>query len=889
MTKLVSDSGYITNAYQNFIHISRYARWNESEGRRETWVETIDRYMQYMRDYLKENNNYEIPQEQYDKVRAGIINMDVLPSMRALMTAGPAMQSTNVAAYNCSFIPVDSIVAWDEAMFILMCGTGVGFSVESQYVNKLPVVPKLDASLAIKIVVPDSREGWAASLRELVQYLYIGHIPCFDFSQVRPAGVRLKTFGGRASGPGPLQRLFDFVIATFKRAQGRKLKPVEAHDIMCKIGEVVIAGSVRRSALISLSDLSDQEMAESKMGTFWETNAERSMANNSAVYDTTPSREDFDREWDILVRSGSGERGIFNREASKKIAAKYGRRSYEIDYGTNPSLVAGTRVYTTQGIMEIQELQDRDFYVRNYDGSVSLAACWLSSESAPIYRIQLAGGHYYEGTKEHKWPLTSGETKRTDELKPGDKIVINKYDKLYEGWKQNYRKGQEVANYILGLADLAESEIKEFGCRENRLPYAVWEKDFSDDFRHGILDNLFDGNESIDLHEQLAKDVCELLGFFGVQTAKRWVSEHYVIVTKLDSTDGLEVMKVLEADRHAPVWDVTVFDEKHCFQIAHSLTGNCGEILLRPYQFCNLTSVPVKGDETLQELQAKVELATIIGTWQSCITNFGYINNKWKENTEEERLLGVSLSGIFGHAALNGRLGLEETANWLDVLRNTARVQNQELAAEIGIPASAAITCIKPEGNSSQLTGTSSGIHPWHSKYYIRTVRADRKDPLGQFLKDSGVPCEPDLMKPDVSDVFSFPIAAPHDAITREDITEIEHLNLWLVYQRHWCEHKPSITINVRADQWDNVGDWVYEHFDEVSGISFLPSAGHVYQQAPYQEITEDEYNELVRQSPSIHWQMLALYEQDDSNIVNGKELSCSAGVCEVVDLTSEK
>lgn len=647
---LLDKDGYITDPYRNFIAISRYARWDETLQRRETWEETVNRYMVFMRRYLEDKTGYCVGDEQYEYVKSAILNMRILPSLRSLMTSGPALEKSAIAAYNCAFLPVDSVKSFDEAMFILMCGTGVGFSVENQYVNSLPTIPEDLEQSEHMIVVPDSREGWAKSLRMLVSTLYSGQIPLFDVSKVRLAGQKLKTFGGRASGPEPLSQLFKFVVDIFINARGRKLSSLECHDIMCKIGEVVVAGSVRRSALISLSDLNDSEMAAAKDGQFWLFSPHRSMANNSAVYNGKPNVKVFLKEWNALIASNSGERGIFNIKANQDIAAKDGRRSKNIRYGTNP----------------------------------------------------------------------------------------------------------------------------------------------------------------------------------------------------------------------------------------------CSEIILRPYQFCNLSTVPVNGTETLEELKEKVELATIVGTWQSTITHFHYLKKEWKQNSEEERLLGVSLSGIFGHPVLNGSQGLEKTAEWLDELRLHARSVNENLAGQLGIAPSAAITCIKPEGNSSQLTNTSSGIHPWHSEYYIRTVRSDSKDPLGQFLRDSGIPCEPDLMKPEVSEVFSFPIKAPAGALTRKDLTALEHLELWLTYQRHYCEHKPSITVNVKDEEWLDVGKWVYDHFDEVSGISFLPYADHVYQQAPYQEVTEEEYNEALAKMPKeLHWSLLAHYENDDEAVIGGRELACSAGQCEVVDLNS--
>ena len=642
-------NNYIQNPYENFIAISRYARWISGENRRETWGETVDRYFEYMLTHLAEQHNYSPSAELISELRDAVFNRNVMPSMRAIMTAGPALDRDHIAGYNCSFLPVDSPRSFDEAMYILMCGTGVGYSVESVYVDKLPVVAEAFYPTNTVIVVEDSKAGWAKALKELVALLYQGQIPTWDISKVRPAGARLKTFGGRASGPAPLVSLFEFVVKTFQGASGRKLKPIEAHDIMCKIGEVVVVGGVRRSAMISLSDLNDHDLARAKSGAWWEQNAQRALANNSVAYFKKPEMQDFITEWKNLYDSKSGERGIYNVDAAQKQAAKNGRRDASYRFGTNP----------------------------------------------------------------------------------------------------------------------------------------------------------------------------------------------------------------------------------------------CSEIILRPYQFCNLSEVIVREGDTVETLNRKVELATILGTWQSTLTNFKYLRKIWKENTEEERLLGVSITGQFGHSLMSGKEGLDKLSDVLSKLKETSINTNKELAVELGINQSAAITCVKPSGTVSQLTGVSSGMHPWHNEYYIRTVRGDKKDPLTKFLIDSGVPAEDDVMKPNDTTVFSFPIKAPSNAITRKDLTAIEHLETWLVYQRAWCEHKPSITVSVKEDEWMEVGAWVYKHFDELSGISFLPYSEHTYQQAPYQDCTKEEYDEMVAIMPSeIRWSDIAFYETEDGT-TGSQELACVAGYCEVVDISS--
>ena len=640
----------IANPYENFIALSRYARWISEENRRETWGETVDRYFGFMLNHLKENYNY-IPDEKLvAELKNGVFERNVMPSMRSVMTSGVALERDNVAGYNCAFLPVDSPRSFDETMYILMCGTGVGFSVEYKYINKLPAVPESLEKSTTVITVEDSKQGWAKAYRELLALLWSGQIPAIDVSKVRPAGARLKTMGGRSSGPQPLVNLFDFTIAKFKSATGRNLKPIECHDIMCKIGEVVVVGGVRRSAMISLSNINDIEMAQAKSGNWWEANTQRALSNNSVAYSRKPDMEQFIAEWKSLYDSKSGERGIYNVAAAQAQAAKYGRRDPDIHYGTNP----------------------------------------------------------------------------------------------------------------------------------------------------------------------------------------------------------------------------------------------CSEIILRPYQFCNLSEVVLRENDTKKDIQRKVELATILGTWQSTLTDFKYLRKIWKDNTEEERLLGVSLTGQFGHKFMSGKEDLVSLEAFLMTLRESARTKNKDEAGKIGIPESAAITCVKPSGTVSQLVGVSSGMHAWHSPHYIRTVRGAKGDPISTFLKEVGIPVEDDVMKPNDTYVFSFPVKAPEGAIVRNDLTAIEHLNIWLVYQRAWCEHKPSITVSVKEDEWMEVGAWVYKHFDEVSGISFLPHSDHSYKQAPYQEVTEEEYNALVAKMPKdIRWEDLSFYETEDGTSTNATLACSSDGNCELVDISS--
>lgn len=621
------------NDYQTFIALSRYARWRPEDNRRETWPESVQRYI----DRVVSPKLGDDP-ALVDELKQSIINLDVMPSMRALMTAGDALDRCNVAGYNCSYLPVDSPRSFDECMYILMCGTGVGFSVERQYVDKLPQVNEHFERTDTTVRVGDSKAGWARGLREVIALLYSGQIPTWDTGAVRPAGARLKTFGGRASGPEPLVSLFEFCVKTFVGAAGRRLTPIECHDIMCKIGEVVVVGGVRRSALISLQDLNDDECRHAKDGNWWERNQQRALANNSAVYQERPSIGRFLHEWKSLVESGSGERGLFNRSASMAQAAKNGRRDTNFDFGTNP----------------------------------------------------------------------------------------------------------------------------------------------------------------------------------------------------------------------------------------------CSEIILRPFQFCNLTEVVVRPTDTLETLKRKVQLATILGTIQATLTDFKYLRSVWKRNCEDERLLGVSLTGIYDNPRLS------QNPDNLGQLRDAAIATNALFSERLGVNPASAITCVKPSGTVSQLVDSASGIHPRHSQWYIRRIRGDVKDPLTALLIDEGVPYEPDVTKPDDTVVFSFPMASPPGAVTRADVSALDHLETWKLVQDAWCEHKPSITVNVKDGEWLDVAAWVYKNFDTLSGVSFLPYSEHTYRQAPYEEIDEKTYKTFVDQFPKvIRWERLSEYEKTD-NTEGSQELACASGFCEI-------
>ena len=640
MNMTVVENGEIVDPYRSFIHKSRYARWIDEFGRRETWAETVTRYVDFF------SRHADLTPDEKAHLKYSILNHKVMPSMRALMTAGEALERSNVAGYNCSFVAIDDPRAFDEALFILMNGTGLGFSVEREDVEKLPSVPTIAAKDEV-IIVDDSKEGWAQGYRELIASLYRGELPRWDLRRLRAEGARLKTFGGRSSGPEPLNELFEFTVEIFVAAQGRKLTPLEAHEIMCKVGSVVVVGGVRRSALISLSDLDAYDIRDAKTGEFWNTKPHLSLSNNSVVYDEKPTREVFDVEWKALVASGSGERGIYNRLAAQTLA---------------PSRRDGSRI-----------------------------------------------------------------------------------------------KG----------------------------------------------------------------------------------------------------------------------------------TNPCAEIALRSMGFCNLTEIIVDANDTLEDLKVKAAMAAKIGTWQSTLTSFSYLREQWRENAEEERLLGVSMTGQMGHPVLNGSEGKQKLVSWLKSLKAVAVSTNEREAKRLGINPAAAVTTVKPSGTVSQLAGVSSGMHTWHDPYYIRTVRGANSDPLTKFMSDAGVPNEPDLMNPDRTTVFSFAQAAPAGALTRNDMSAIDQLEMWLTYKTYWAEHSVSMTVSVKDDEWIEVGNWVFKHFDVITGLSFLPHTDHIYQQAPYQTVDKDNYEDALSTMPkSIDWSFLPVYELEDTT-TGTQQLACVSGECDISDLLS--
>jgi len=941
---------------QQYVHLSRYARWLEGENRRETWEETVSRYTSFFAARFPELYPA-------DRINKSIRTLRTMPSMRALMTAGPALDRDEMAGFNCSYVAIDHVRAFDEILYILMCGTGVGFSVERQFINNLPTVSEDFHQSDTLITVKDSKIGWASAFREMVSMLYAGQVPKWDVSKVRPAGAKLKTFGGRASGPKPLIDLFNFTTAMFKKAAGRKLTSVECHDLVCKVADIVVVGGVRRSALISLSNLSDDRMRVAKSGQWWVDNGQRALANNSAAYTEKPDMEIFLEEWLALIQSKSGERGIFNRVAAKKKAAEFDRRDPNHEFGTNPSLRAGTLVLTVDGVVPIEKLEGLKFQVPVGNGDFAPAICRMSSPSAALYELTLASGRKYYATAEHKWPVIGQGKRTTVELKAGDRLptgtralpptgterdaqdgfLIGYW--LGNGWR-TVRSDNGVTQFGLclperhaGLREFLIESLKAVGV-ETTLPardngtyemntssvafgrflkaHGIEGKDQKDfipvwdntgKFLRGMLDGLLasDGHDDgkrvsfSSIHQPLRDFVADLAFFAGRKPSLRTRTadvrltksdgkcyeypQHTVYVARWGTTDSVRhdydtVINVVETGMKEPVWDLSVAHDNHTFVIPGVVTGNCGEIILRSAGLCNLTEVVIRAGDTLEDLMDKVEVATIMGTFQSSLTNYRYVRNVWKRNAEEERLLGVSMTGIMDHEVLSKPS--DEAAQWLTQLREHSVKTNAKWAKKLGINASVAITTVKPSGTVSQLVDSASGIHPRYSQHYVRTVRADKKDPLAQFMRAEGFPVEDCVMKPDTTDVFAFPVRGPEHAVFRNDMSAIQQLEHYLMFKRFWCEHNPSITVYVRDHEWLAVGDWVYSNFDDVGGVSFLPHTDHVYQQAPYTECSEAEYEALAGKMPTVAWSKLQEFEKEDST-ENAQTLACSSGSCDIL------
>lgn len=880
--------------YMKFIALSRYAKWLPEEKRRENFGETVERYLDNV-VAPKIQGVMEDSSVLIEDIRNYLLSLGVMPSMRAMMTAGTAMERDNTCAYNCSYLPVDDPKAFDEAMFILMNGTGVGFSVERQFISKLPEVPEEIYESNDVLVVGDSKEAWSKAYRKLLALLWSGEIPKWDTSKVRPAGAKLKTFGGRASGPAPLVDLFNFTINIFKNAKGRKLSSLECHDIMCKIGEIVVVGGVRRSAMISLSNLSDDRMRHAKSGMWWEASGHRALANNSVAYTENPDMETFLREWSALVESKSGERGIFNRQASKLQAAKNGRRDPNHEFGTNPCLHPDSLVETVHGRMKIKDITEpTKVYTMDKEGKLSIRNCsasWISKKDAPTLNITIASGKVVRCTEDHKIFIDGRGWVEAKDIRLGDRVVHlvrNRRGAAYSGVKLTTQDKRDFFMEHRMVWEAVNGPIPD-GYDVHHIDGDTYNNDVDN------LECLSHSDHSTITREECANDHM-VLGFREESPGRHGSLWGFVSQGGPKPKKIVPIPEELKSNLHqyatvvsmeqgevTDVYDLTV-EDTHNFIADFVVVHNCSEIILRPNQFCNLTEVVVRATDSLEDLENKVAIATILGTIQSTYTKFPYLRKVWKKNTEEERLLGVSLTGIMDNPLMT--LDNPDLPGMLEGLRNIAVETNGYWADLLGVPRSTAITCVKPSGTVSQLVDSASGIHTRHAKHYIRTVRGDNKDPLTQFMKDRGIPNEPCVMKPDTTTVFSFPQASPKDAVVREDSNAVEQLKTWLMYQRHWCEHKPSVTINVNDDEWMDVGAFVYRNFSEMSGVSFLPYDGGTYQQAPYQECDEKTYLDALEIMPdSLDWSELSQYEQED-NTVSMQTMACSGDTCELVDLT---
>jgi len=1136
----------LPSVYSQFIHKSRYSRWLPEEKRREEWHETVKRYFDFFEEHLRENCKYALTKKEREELEIAVLNLDVMPSMRALMTAGEALKRDPMCAYNCSFQTVETPRAFDETMLLLMLGVGVGFSVEEKYTSKLPTIAEEFYETDTTIVVSDSRIGWAKAFKELLGLLYIGQIPRWDLSRLRPLGAPLKIFGGRSSGPEPLNDLFNFCVRIFKSAAGRKLNPLECHDIMCMIGNIVISGGSRRSALISLSDLSDERMRKAKTGNWWLTDQQRALANNSVCYSEKPDVGTFLKEWRSLYVSKAGERGIWNKQGAIKHIRKNNEnreesksreRDPELIAGTNPCITGDTLVYVAdgRGYVPIKKLADenKDVPVFCLDEAQNMIVRTMrhpriTGYNVPILEIEIEGGHKLRCTKNHKLLMRDGTYREAKDISVGDSLFIAYKNVLqkkntkcfYEGYEYIKTNGANVRGFshrpiaehyydakvpsgyhihhkdydglnnhpnnleLMTISDhmkfhrknmlgdmnpmrraksewsnekwnnykqklsmitsglrngnsilVSNDEIrnhaliltKKLGnkffigewqryAKENNLPttfsgyrksvlgsietLANWAatelgfdtsisnprtmKKYNALLKQGYDFSLVDGHfifrkkcvrcgKNINtMHRELSycslncklkhdskfrteysKNIsdavacayedkhkvvrksqadifCKLkLEFQRNPLKKEWIEEckknnisfeisrttspfrDYKELESYSQTYNHRVVSVKEVGVE-DVYNGTV-DEYHNFFIGgfpeaavKSLTKNlfwnqfastekycmfnnlqCGEILLRNKEFCNLSEIVVRSTDTAEDLKRKARLAAILGTFQSTLTDFRYISKDWQKNTEDERLLGVSMTGIMDSDLTNGK-NKEKLIALLSELKNVVVKTNKEWAKKLNIQESTATTAVKPSGTVSCLVDSASGIHTRYSEYYIRTVRVDNKDPICKFMKDMGIPCEPDVTKPDRTVVFSFPMKAPKSSKFRNDLSAIEQCEIWLLYRQHWTEHTVSCTIYVKEHEWLDVGAWVYNHFDEITGLSFLPHTDHVYKQAPFQEIDREQYEELVKKMPTyIDWTELSKYECED-NTVGQQTLACSGGACDIADLVKE-
>lgn len=951
--------------YQTFIYLSRYSRWDEEKQRREVWPETVERYCSFIFEHCRRNLGTEVPQDWRDRIRASILGLDVMPSMRALWTAGPALEIDQAAAYNCSALCVNRIRVFDETLYLLAVGSGVGFSVESKYVSKLPTVAEEFQDTDTTVVVADSRIGWASAFRELIALLYNGRVPRWDLRKVRAAGSPLKTFGGRASGPGPLDDLFRFTVATFRGAAGRKLRPVECHDLLCKVGETIVAGAQRRSALISLSDQADLEMRKAKSGNWHDVFPWRSRANNSAVYYERPAMGTFMREWDALYESKSGERGIYNLGGTRARIAKYGRRDVEQIQALNPCQPAWATLLTPHGLSNVGRVQVGDD-VWTENGWASLVGKRATGRKL-VYRYRTTAAVFY-GTDDHRVVSDGAKLAAQDadsiDVLAGPAPRGNDFDAeaivagLLIGDGTVHRASNDLVLLNVGAKDqdYLDSEVAPLIGRERRGigPYVyevtlafdpkwlprTYDRRVPDDYFYGsaltlrsFLRGLYSANGSVVRKRvtlkssswQLVEQVQIMLSAIGIRSYFTINEPHEIVFTNgaylcrrsFDVNIGADADKFascigfLQRDKRSrlaaaaqkrsgnpkgtfdivavepvgehEVYDLTVEHDAHTYWTGGCNVSNCGEIPLRDRGLCNLSSVTVRPTDTAESLAVKVETAAVLGTIQSTFTNFRYLSSAWRQNAEEERLLGVSLCGVFDNpltyadgAQHNGG-GL---AGLLIGLRERAVATNREWSAWLGVGASTAVTTLKPEGNSGELRLSASGIHPRFGRYYLRRVEQSVYDPLTQLMVDAGFPHEPKVHDPRTL-IFSFPLTSPPHAVTRADINPVSHMEVWKAYQEHWAEHQVSCTVQVKEHEWLKTGAWVYENFDSVSGLSFLPYSDHAYKQAPYEELTREEYDVALAKMPQQpKWDALPRYEKRDFTSDVG-EPACTGAGCE--------
>lgn len=983
---------YFPTVLQQFQFFDKYSRFDIDKGRRETWTETVDRTVNFLRKLSEDKLGDKV----YDEIKQGILNMEVMPSMRLLATAGPAAERNNIAIYNCSFITVDKISRFADAVYILMSGTGMGFSVERRYTEQLPEIAAEWHNDPDIYVVDDSSEGWANAVQHGVSNWCRGINTNFDFSQIRPEGTPLKTKGGRASGPESLKSLMEFLHRYIFNAAGRKLTSIELHDMMCKVGEVIVSGGHRRSALISLFDFDDEAMMNAKEGDFWVQHPERWNANNSAVVPGDISKLDLAKFMLKVLDGGSGEPGIFIRDNAS--SSKPSRRA-ESAWGVNPSLAAGTRVWTTKGVFPIEVLEDKRFRVKTHTGDVAPAHCIKSGENKRLYEIGLQGGHSYFATPEHKWPVIdkNGEVTatRTDELSKGDRFILPELGIEWDGdgdyntgfflgwlYADGYvRKSQKSPNtvkfglamsqedynepiirgrligtladvgstakfvkqeqpgslkpmYVLATSNATVKEVLQPRNKSEGFPNWIW-AGASREFLRGMVDGLFsaDGHVSVNsngkitlgftsAHKKLAYDLSDVLGMFGIRSTisysevdsenvsfpngktyegKVYHSYRLVVSKKHDlarfratfrlshtrkdkalrvkahdsNGEYVKIAFVKQTDRYEDVWDVSVDHEDHSFALLHAQTGNCAEIILRPNEFCNLTSVVVRPDDDFASLMRKSRLATILGTIQAKADRFPIIDEEFKHNSEEERLIGVDLNGQLDNEVVR-RPGV------LAALKHVVVKTNKVYAKKLGIAQAAATTTVKPSGNSSQLLNTASGIHPRFAPYYIRRVRVNAHSPLRHLFEAHGVKITPENgQNYDTATTFviSFPVKAPEGSVFNGEWTALEQLEYWKRVKINYTEHNASITVTYNENEVIDIIKWISDNFEYIGGISFLPNKDSVYEQMPFEAISKEEYEKLASEMPDIDFSEIVKYESEDLT-ESSHELACTAGLC---------